>query len=104
MSGKIDIERRTDGVAVLWIDNPAHRNALNNTLIEALTAHFRALAADPSCRVVLVRGRGGIFCAGRELRDLRALQDASNDMIVATYEKLKALNEAVWFCPSRPSR
>lgn len=99
MSGKIDIERRTDGVAVLWIDNPAHRNALNNTLIEALSAHFRALAADPSCRVVLVRGRGGIFCAGRELRDLRALQDASNDTIVATYEKLKALNEAVWFCP-----
>lgn len=99
MSGKIDIERRTDGVAVLWIDNPAHRNALNNTLIEALTAHFHALAADSSCRVVLVRGRGGIFCAGRELRDLRALQDASNDTIVATYEKLKALNEAVWFCP-----
>ncbi len=46
-----------------------------------------------------MRGRGGIFCAGRELRDLRALQDASNDTIVATYEKLKALNEAVWFCP-----
>ena len=99
MSGRIELERRAAGVAVLWIDNPAHRNALNNALIDALTGHCRALAADASCRVIVMRGRGGIFCAGRELRDLRALQDASNDTIVATYEKLKALNEAVWFCP-----
>jgi len=102
MSGKIDLEQRGDGVATLWIDNPAHRNALNNDLIEALTGHYRSLAADPDCRVIVVRGRGGIFCAGRELRDLRALQDADNTTIVATYEKLKALNEAVWFCP-RPT-
>jgi len=86
MTGKIDLERRGDGVATLWIDNPAHRNALNNTLIDALTGHYKALGADAACRAIIVRGRGGIFCAGRELRDLRALQD----------------NEAVWFCP-RPT-
>jgi enoyl-CoA hydratase/carnithine racemase len=99
MSGKIDLERQDNGIATLWIDNPSHRNALNNDLIEALTGHYRALAADPACRVIVARGRNGIFCAGRELRDLRALQDAGNATIVATYEKLKALNEAVWFCP-----
>ncbi len=101
MSGKIDLERR-ESVATLWIDNPAHRNALNNELIDALTGHFRQLGSDPGCRVIVVRGRGGIFCAGRELRDLRALQDADNATIVQTYEKLKALNEAVWFC-TRPT-
>jgi enoyl-CoA hydratase/carnithine racemase len=99
MSGRIELERRADGVAFLWIDNLDHRNALNNALIEALTGHYRALAGDPTCRAIVARGRGGIFCAGRELRDLRALQDASNATIVATYEKLKALNEAVSFCP-----
>lgn len=99
MTGKIDLERSDNGVATLWIDNLEHRNALNNTLIDSLTEHFHALGADPACRVVTVRGRGGIYCAGRELRDLRALQDASNDEIVATYEKLRGLNEAVWFCP-----
>jgi enoyl-CoA hydratase/carnithine racemase len=99
MSGKIDLEHQDNGVATLWIDNPAHRNALNNGLIDALTGHYRALAADPACRVIVARGRNGIFCAGRELRDLRALQDAGNATVVATYEKLKALNEAVWFCP-----
>jgi methylglutaconyl-CoA hydratase len=99
MSGKIDLERRADGVTFLWIDNLDHRNALNNTLIDALTGHYKALAADPACRAIVARGRGGTFCAGRELRDLRALQNADNATIVATYEKLKALNEAVWFCP-----
>src|SRR5262245_20275154 len=99
MSGKIDLERVDNGVATLWINNPAHRNALNNSLIEALTGYYRVLASDPACRVIVVRGRDGIFCAGRELRDLRALQDADNATIVATYEKLRALNEAVWFCP-----
>ncbi len=102
MSGKIDVEQRDDGVATLWIDNPAHRNALNNDLIEALTGHYLRLGAAPDCRAIVVRGRSGIFCAGRELRDLRALQDADNATIAATYEKLKALNEAVWFCP-RPT-
>ena len=33
MSGRIELERRADGVATLWIDNLDHRNALNNTLI-----------------------------------------------------------------------
>jgi methylglutaconyl-CoA hydratase len=98
MSGKIDLEL-DGGVATLWIDNLAHRNALNNALIDALTDHLRNLSANPGCRIIVVRGRGGIFCAGRELRDLRALQDADNATIVATYQKLKALNEAVLFCP-----
>ncbi len=97
--GKIRLERADSGVATLWIDNPAHRNALNNDLIEALTGHYRDLARDPKARVIVVRGTGGIFCAGRELRDLRALQDADNATVVDTYQKLKALNEAVWFCP-----
>ncbi len=91
MSGKIDLERQDNGVATLWIDNPAHRNALNNSLIDALTGHYRTLASDPTCRVIVARGRGGIFCAGRELRDLRALQDADNATVVATYEKLKGM-------------
>ena len=31
MSGMIELERRADGVAVLWIDNPAHRTSLAGT-------------------------------------------------------------------------
>lgn len=63
MSGKIDLERQDNGVATLRINNPAHRNALNNGLIESLTGYYRVLASDPDCRVIVVCGRDGIFCA-----------------------------------------
>jgi enoyl-CoA hydratase/carnithine racemase len=99
MAGKIALEKRGDGVAIVWIDNLEHRNALNNHLIDSMTGHFLALASDPACRLIMVRGRGGIYCAGRELRDLRGLLDAPIDKVVAIYDKLKALNEAIWFCP-----
>lgn len=99
MSGCIEQARRDDGVALLWIDNQAHRNALNNDLIEALTAAIETLSADATCRAIVLRGRGGMFCAGRELRDLQALADADLATIAATYEKLRRLNQALLHCP-----
>lgn len=99
MSGRIEREAREDGVATLWIDNQAHRNALNNTLIEALTTEISALGADTRCRAIVLRGRGGMFCAGRELRDLQALAEADLATITATYEKLRQLNAALLHCP-----
>ena len=102
MSGRIELERRADGVATLWIDNLDHRNALNNTLIDSLAENIRALGEDASCRAVVLRGRGGIFCAGRELRDLRAICSADLGTITAIYHRLRLLNEALLLC-SRPT-
>ena len=72
-------ERRPDGVAVLTLDNPAHRNALNDGMIEALHSGFGALSQDRSCRAMLLRGAGGTFFAGREIDDLLALREAGID-------------------------
>lgn len=98
MSGKIDVELSGRGVGTVWIDNPEHRNAMNNQLIEDMIHAFERLSAESTCRVIVLRGRGGLFCAGRELRDLRALTDASLDRITAAYQRLKRLNEAIYFC------
>jgi enoyl-CoA hydratase/carnithine racemase len=102
MSGEITTDIDTRGVGTIWIDNPAHRNAMNDALIEALLAAFLALGRDDACRVVVLRGRGGIFCAGRELRDLRALNQSPMDKVERAYERLRQVNEAIYFCP-RPT-
>jgi enoyl-CoA hydratase/carnithine racemase len=44
VSGAVREERREDGVALLRLDNAAHRNALNDSMIAGLTVALRALA------------------------------------------------------------
>ena len=99
MKGSIQIERDARGVTTLRIDNPAHRNALNNDMIAGLTAAFRGVAEDRGCRVVVLRGAGGIFCAGREINDIQALQDSNMDVLNAAYASLLDLNIAAYYCP-----
>ena len=99
MSGKIQIERDDRGVISFTFDNPSHRNAMNDAMIAELTAAFRAAASDTQCRVIVVKGAGGIFCAGREINDIQALQGAGMDALNAAYARLLDLNLAAYYCP-----
>jgi enoyl-CoA hydratase len=56
-------------VAVVTIDRPHRRNAINRTTAEALAACFVALDADPAIRAIVLTGAGGTFSAGMDLRD-----------------------------------
>lgn len=97
MSGNIRLERREDGVAILWFDNPDMRNAMNDAMIDALITHLDELGRDTACRAVVLRGEGGVFCAGRELNNLRALSHADAEDIGVTYQVLRRLNDAVYY-------
>jgi enoyl-CoA hydratase/carnithine racemase len=99
MSGHVHIERRADGVATVTLDNPTNRNALNDGMIEAIIEGFRLLAQDRSCRAILLRGAGGMFCAGRQIGNLLAIQQAGMDAIHRAYHRLRELNEAIYYCP-----
>jgi enoyl-CoA hydratase/carnithine racemase len=99
MSGRINTDIDDRGVATVRIDNPDHRNAMNDSLIVALIEAFERLANEPQCRVVVLRGAGGIFCAGRELRDLQRLNSSPLSDIEAAYERLRRVNEVIWYFP-----
>jgi enoyl-CoA hydratase/carnithine racemase len=60
------------GVAWLTLNRPAARNALSVGLMAALDAALAAIAADPSVRVVVIAAAGPAFCAGHDLREMRA--------------------------------
>ena len=99
MKGSIGIERDARGVVTLRINNPAHRNAMSDDMIAGLTAGFKAAAEDAQCRVVVLRGADGMFCAGREINDIQALQGAGMDVLNAAYARLLELNLAAYYCP-----
>jgi len=56
-----------DGVLTLSLNRPAKLNAIDNELARSLVAAFEVAAADASIRVVLLRGNGRSFCAGRDV-------------------------------------
>ncbi|HEY8244553.1 MAG TPA: enoyl-CoA hydratase-related protein [Casimicrobiaceae bacterium] len=97
--GGIDVERDDRGVAMVWLDNPGHLNALSDAMILGLCEALPRLGDDASCRVIVLRGRGGVYCAGRELNDVKALQGASRDAIARIYGAMAAMNEAIYFSP-----
>jgi enoyl-CoA hydratase/carnithine racemase len=55
------------GVVQLTLSRPAKLNALTEPLVAQFHDHLRALAADPTCRVVVLTGAGRGFCAGLDL-------------------------------------
>jgi enoyl-CoA hydratase len=63
----LSIDRR-DAVEVVTLDRPDRLNALNQTLTDALVAHFKAKRRDAETRVILIRGAGRAFCSGADLK------------------------------------
>ncbi len=63
---------RDGGIATLTLNRPAQYNALSEELMQALQGTLDALADDPSVRVVVLGGAGKAFCAGHDLRQMKA--------------------------------
>ncbi len=62
----------TGGVTTLTLNRPQARNALSIGMLLALSAELRRAATDPSVRVVVLAGAGPAFCAGHDLKEIRA--------------------------------
>ena len=76
MTSSISVDR-DDAVATVWLDREAKRNALDAELLRALAAALDDLATDPGVRVVVLRGRGGVFSSGIDhTLLLQVMQDA----------------------------
>ena len=62
-----------DGVATLTLNRPNQFNALSSALIGELQTALDRVAVDPAVRVVVIAAQGRGFCAGHDLKELRAL-------------------------------
>ena len=67
-----------EGTAVLTLNRPAKRNALNAEVIAELTDAFEMLSKNHECRLVLLRGNGPVFSAGADLEWMKAAQHYSS--------------------------
>ncbi len=67
------LRRDEDAVAFLTLNRPRQFNALSGALLEALGRTLDAIASDEAVRVVVISGAGPAFCAGHDLKEMRAL-------------------------------
>ena len=63
---------REGGRVVLTLNRPDRFNALSSEMMAALQAELDAIAADPSAAVVVLAAEGRGFCAGHDLKEMRA--------------------------------
>lgn len=67
-----------DGVCTLTLNRPAQYNLLTTEMLEALQEAFDAIAGDQRVRVVVLAANGKGFCAGHDVKEIRALKEQPN--------------------------
>lgn len=98
MSAGLGIARRDD-VLELVLDRPDVRNALDESLIIALTRAFRESALEPGVRFVVLRGEGPVFCAGADLAYMQRMAAADEATNLEDATRLSELFAAISTCP-----
>jgi isohexenylglutaconyl-CoA hydratase len=74
----IQLERQ-GGILTLWLNRPESRNAMSLNMVNAIQQIFAHIAQDTSIRAVILRGKGGHFCAGGDIKDMAGLRvEAAN--------------------------
>jgi isohexenylglutaconyl-CoA hydratase len=73
------ILEREDGVLRIWFNRPEARNALTAEITGELSAVLDAVRDDRSIRTLVLRGKGGVFCAGGDIKGFRSGMQGSGD-------------------------
>jgi enoyl-CoA hydratase/carnithine racemase len=83
---EVILERPSDRVAVLRLNRPEARNALNMTVRQMLADHFTALGSDDATRCIILTGGEKVFAAGADIRDM--VERTSVEMFARRSERL----------------
>jgi 2-(1,2-epoxy-1,2-dihydrophenyl)acetyl-CoA isomerase len=79
---------RDGPIAALTLNRPESLNALDFAMMDALIERTREIAADPTLRVVVVRGAGRHFMAGGDLRAFATRLDATPETRRADFQAM----------------
>lgn len=72
-SDLVRFEKRDDHIAVITLDRPEKRNAINAEMTRAIDAMVKATEADPDIWASIITSSGGaVFCAGADLAEAAA--------------------------------
>ena len=92
--GAMDVllKESREGWARLTLNRPSVRNALNTGMLSQLAEALDQLAADRSCRAVLLCGAGGNFAAGADINEIenKSSAEAATDPRKACWARIRS--------------
>jgi len=68
----VQVARDGRGVTTLTMNRPAAFNSLSEDMLSALQHELHHVATDERARVLVIAGAGKAFCAGHDLKEMRA--------------------------------
>lgn len=67
----------SDGWLTVWFNQPESRNALTTELVSDLINTLESVRDDREVRGITLRGKGGVFCSGGDLKSFNRNQSAN---------------------------
>jgi enoyl-CoA hydratase len=74
------IVEKKERIGIVSINRPQAKNALNSAVVTELQTALNWAAKDPDVRVVVIKGEGGVFVAGADIKEMAGLS------VSASYE------------------
>lgn len=78
----ITVTRHADAIAILTLNRPTRLNALTRDMVADINGALDVLAADKSCRAIILTGAGRGFCSGQDLDAANARNAAGGGGVV----------------------
>ncbi len=69
------LREEREGICTLTLNRPRQMNLLTSEMLSALQNAFEELRSDPKTRVIILAATGKGFCAGHDVKEIRALKD-----------------------------
>ena len=86
-----------DGVCTLTMNRPEQMNLLTTQMLGALQSAFDAIRGERNVRVVVLAAAGKGFCAGHDLKEIRALK--APPKIAALFAQCSRMMQAITALP-----
>jgi len=90
----IDLEV-SEGWLTIWFNQPERRNPLTDDVVAELSDVLSAVANNRDIRGITLRGRGGVFCAGGDLKAFSTMATGPRDETLAISDQIGRLLAAL---------
>jgi len=90
---------KKDDILTVSLNRAEVHNAMNETLMNELTACFKDISQDDTIRIVILTGNGKSFCAGADLNWMKSMVSYSIQENIKDSNLLLDLYNSIYLCP-----